>query len=217
MLQWCFAGDVTIMLPDLPYVTKPEQATFNSRGGRYYNSDWDFAIDVPANAIPEDQEVTVKMGACAYGPFDIPDNYHVASGFICIVANKPFLEAVNLTLEHCLVFSDYQEDSSVVLLQMTTLPASLSRLSFGIVSTFIWLSGLCTALMILRSRAAQLSFSWAVHALCFDQDVWSSSQMTWCLWGSWCFRTHVLITMFNIMAAEMWRSVGKEWVWFSLP
>ena len=114
MLQWCFAGDVTIMLPDLPYVTKPEQATFNSRGGRYYNSDWDFAIDVPANAIPEDQEVTVKMGACAYGPFDIPDNYHVASGFICIVANKPFLEAVNLTLEHCLVFSDYQEDSSVV-------------------------------------------------------------------------------------------------------
>ena len=114
MLQWCFAGDVTIMLPDLPYVTKPEQATFNSRGGRYYNSDWDFAIDVPANAIPEDQEVTVKMGACAYGPFDIPDNYHVASGFICIVANKPFLEAVNLTLEHCLVFSDYQEDSIVV-------------------------------------------------------------------------------------------------------
>ena len=117
MLQWCFAGDVTIMLPDLPYVTKPEQATFNSRGGRYYNSDWDFAIDVPANAIPEDQEVTVKMGACAYGPFDIPDNYHVASGFICIVANKPFLEAVNLTLEHCLVFSDYQEDSSVVVLR----------------------------------------------------------------------------------------------------
>ena len=105
------------MLPDLPYVTKPEQATFNSRGGRYYNSDWDFAIDVPANAIPEDQEVTVKMGACAYGPFDIPDNYHVASGFICIVANKPFLEAVNLTLEHCLVFSDYQEDSSVVVLR----------------------------------------------------------------------------------------------------
>ena len=105
------------MLPDLPYVTKPEQATFNSRGGRYYNSDWDFAIDVPANTVPEDQEVTVKMGACAYGPFDIPDNYHVASGFICIVANKPFLEAVNLTLEHCLVFSDYQEDSSVVVLR----------------------------------------------------------------------------------------------------
>ena len=109
--------DAPIVMPDLPYATMPEQATFNSHGGRYYNSDWEFSIDVPAGVIPKDQEVTIKMGACAYGPFDIPENYHVASGFICVVANEPFLEPVNLTLEHCLVPLDDQEDSKVVILR----------------------------------------------------------------------------------------------------
>ena len=122
--------DVAIVMPDLPYVTVPEQATFNSRGGRYYNSDWEFSIDVPAGAIPKDQEVTIKMGACAYGPFDIPENYHVASGFICVVANKPFLEPVNLTLEHCLVPLDDQEDSKVVILRSDHSVVSEGKLRF---------------------------------------------------------------------------------------
>ena len=102
--------------------------------GLYHNSDWDFTLHVPAKAVPEGREITVKIGACSHGPFDIPENYHVASGFICIVASEPFLEPVTLTLEHCLVVPDYQNNSEVAVLKSDHKRVSGEQFRFSVLT-----------------------------------------------------------------------------------
>ena len=68
--------------PDLPYVSPPERVTFTSsdREARYSNSAWNFSISVPVGAVPEGSSITLTVGACYYGPFNIRENYEVATG-----------------------------------------------------------------------------------------------------------------------------------------
>ena len=102
--------------------------------GLYHNSDWDFTLHVPAKAVPEGREITVKVGACSHGPFDIPENYHVASGFICVVASETFLEPVTLTLEHCLIVPDYHNNSEVVVLKSDHKRVSGEQFRFSVLT-----------------------------------------------------------------------------------
>lgn len=117
-------------MPDLHYIEDPTQTTFQSDGGEINLDDYGFSLVVQSQAIPEDQEVTVTVGMCCYGPFSIGENYMLASDFVVIVAdtNAKFGKPVKIVMEHCLILPEYRKCSEVVILRANHLKVTEDNL-----------------------------------------------------------------------------------------
>lgn len=73
-------------------------------------------IETETDAFEFVNNLTLKIGLCSHGPFAIPDTYKVVTGFLCIVADNELVKPFQITLQHCLVMSMYEQCDSVLIL-----------------------------------------------------------------------------------------------------
>uniref|UniRef100_A0A1X7V2E2 Uncharacterized protein n=1 Tax=Amphimedon queenslandica TaxID=400682 RepID=A0A1X7V2E2_AMPQE len=107
-------GDAVGNLPQLPYLEEPEAFTFsqsNSFSYRTYEKKYGLIIE-----CEKPEECTVNIGICSHGPFVMSDNYRLATCFLCITSCSPLNVPLKITMEHCLVMSEYKKCSSVLIL-----------------------------------------------------------------------------------------------------
>ena len=100
-------------LPALPYISDPAVWSFTSSGGQHYDENLDLSLCVPLGTVSENETLKLKVGACCYGPFSIPDRYLVVTAFYCIVANQKLQKPVEMEMGHCLLMPEYQKSRSV--------------------------------------------------------------------------------------------------------
>ena len=100
-------------LPVLPYISKPALRSFTSSGGCYHDECLDLSLCVPPGTVSGGEQLKLKVSACCYGPFSIPDRYLVVTAFYCIVANQKLQKPVKVEMGHCLLMPDYQKTRSV--------------------------------------------------------------------------------------------------------
>ena len=104
-------------LPVLPYISKPVTWSFTSIGGDCYDENLDLYLCVPPGTVLGGEQLKLKVGACCYGPFSIPERYFVATAFYCIVASQKLQKPVTVEMGHCLLLPDYQKSRSVCVLK----------------------------------------------------------------------------------------------------
>ena len=104
-------------LPVLPYISKPVLRSFTSSGGCYHDECLDLSLCVPPGTVSGGEQLKLKVGACCYGPFSIPDRYLVVTAFYCIVANQKLQKPVKVKMGHCLLMPQYQKSRSVCVLK----------------------------------------------------------------------------------------------------
>lgn len=101
-------------MPQLPYLEEPEAFTFselNSFSYRIYEKKYGLIIE-----CEKPEECTISIGICSHGPFVMSDNYSLATCFLCITSPSPLNVPLKITMEHCLVMSEYKKCSSVLVL-----------------------------------------------------------------------------------------------------
>ena len=104
-------------LPTLPYVSDPEVWLFTSSGDNHYYKNFDLSLSVPPGTVSGSETLKLKVSACCYGPFSIPDKYLVVTAFYCIVANQKLQKPVKVEMGHCLLMPQYQQSGSVHILK----------------------------------------------------------------------------------------------------
>ena len=109
-------GDA-LPLPTLPYVSDPEVWSFTSSGDNHYYKNFDLSLSVPPGTVSGSETLRLKVSACCYGPFSIPDKYLVVTAFYCIVANQKLQKPVKVEMGHCLLMPQYQQSGSVHILK----------------------------------------------------------------------------------------------------
>ena len=109
-------GDA-LLLPTLPYISEPAVWPFTSSGDRLYDEDLDLSLSVPPETVSGGEQLKLKVGACCYGPFSVPDRYLVVTAFYCIVANQKLQKPVKVEMGHCLLMPEYQQSGSVHILK----------------------------------------------------------------------------------------------------
>lgn len=104
-----------LILPSsLPYLETPEIFTFNESNSfsyRTYEKKYGLIIESEAT-----EEFTLSIGICTHGPFVFPDNYRLVTCFLCISSPSQLTVPLKITMEHCLVMSEYEKCSSVLIL-----------------------------------------------------------------------------------------------------
>ena len=90
---------------------------FKSSGGHHYDENLDLSLSVPPGTVSGNETLKLKVGACCYGPFSIPDKYLVVTAFYCIVANQKLQKPVKVEMGHCLLMPQYQQSGSVRILK----------------------------------------------------------------------------------------------------
>ena len=109
-------GD-TLLLPTLPYISEPAVRSFTHSGDHLYDEDLDLSLSVPPGTVSENETLKLKVGACCYGPFSVPDRYLVVTAFYCIVAHQKLQKPVKVEMGHCLLMPQYQKSRSVHILK----------------------------------------------------------------------------------------------------
>ena len=109
-------GHRDLSFPKLPYLEEPETFTFTPDKCTYENQKYDIMIKTEPDTFEVEDHLTLKIGLCSHGPFAIPDTYKVVTGFLCIVADKELVKPFQITLQHCLVMSMYEQCDSVLIL-----------------------------------------------------------------------------------------------------
>ena len=132
-------GD-TLLLPTLPYISEPAVRSFTHSGDHLYDEDLDLSLSVPPGTVSENETLKLKVGACCYGPFSVPDRYLVITAFYCIVASQKLQKPVKVEMGHCLLMPEYQKSRSVsVFLKLTIKESPLqinTSLSFSHILRF---------------------------------------------------------------------------------
>lgn len=107
------------MPTDLPYISDLVMVTFTSNGGHYYCDELDFSISVPPGSIAEGGCVQLRIGACCYGPFSIPDRYTLVTDIFCVVASGRFSrdKPATVTMYHCLEMPIYQPHNALFVMR----------------------------------------------------------------------------------------------------
>ena len=100
-------------LPALPYISDPAVWSFTSSGGQHYDENLDLSLCVPLGTVSENETLKLKVGACCYGPFSVPDRYLVVTAFYCIVASQKLQNPVEVEMGHCLLTPQYQKSRSI--------------------------------------------------------------------------------------------------------
>ena len=104
-------------LPALPYISDPAMWSFTSSGGDHYDENLDLSLHIPPETVSENETLKLKVGACCYGPFSIPERYFVVTAFYCIVASQKLQKPVTVEMGHCLLLPDYQKSRSICVLK----------------------------------------------------------------------------------------------------
>ena len=104
-------------MPNLPYIGCISTHSFNASNRKFHDSASEFLMQVPQNAIPEDMSVTIKFGSCSHGPFLLPENCYVITGFYCVVATSNFSLPVRVTLQHCMELTEYKRTSEIMVMR----------------------------------------------------------------------------------------------------
>ena len=91
--------------------------SFKSSGDHHYYENFDLSLSVPPGTVSGSETFNLKVGACCYGPFSIPDKYLVVTAFYCIVANQKLQKPVKVEMGHCLLMPQYQQSGSVHILK----------------------------------------------------------------------------------------------------
>ena len=78
-----------------------------SHDHRYYFDEHNhFVLDIPAGAIPKEENITIDIGVALYGPFQYPEGLRPVSPvfWVCVRGQKDFqfLKPVKVTIPHCL-------------------------------------------------------------------------------------------------------------------
>ena len=106
----CFLGD-------------PWQEIVTSAGKEISWADIGIKIIIPTGAIPEDKPITVSVRPCLSGPFELPEDYELASPVYAISPELEFSKDVKLFMAH---FADLQsEDNCKNMTFLTTESSSL--------------------------------------------------------------------------------------------
>ena len=106
----CFLGD-------------PWRETVTSAGKEICWTDIGIKINIPPGAIPEGKPITVAVRPCLSGPFELPENYKLASPVYAISPGLEFSKDVKLFMAH---FADLQnEDDCKNMTFLTTESSSL--------------------------------------------------------------------------------------------
>ena len=106
----CFLGD-------------PWQETVTSAGKEISWADIGIKIIIPPGAIPEEKPITVAVRPCLSGPFELPEDYELASPVYAISPGLEFIKDVKLFMAH---FADLQcEDDCKNMTFLTTESSSL--------------------------------------------------------------------------------------------
>jgi len=74
--------------------------TFGSNGGVLIIEEHAFKLTVPYGAIEHDVMVEIQVAISLFGPFIIPNEYHLISGFVWIGACYKFNKDLTLEIEH---------------------------------------------------------------------------------------------------------------------
>ena len=91
--------------------------SFTSSGGDHYDENLDLSLCVPPGTVLGGEQLKLKVGACCYGPFSIPERYFVVTAFYCIVASQTLQKPVTVEMGHCLLMPDYQKSRSICVLK----------------------------------------------------------------------------------------------------
>ena len=104
----CFLGD-------------PWQETVTSAGKEISWADIGIELNVPPGAIPEGQPITVSVQPCLSGPFELPEDYELASPVYAISPGMEFIKDVTLFMAH---FTDLQSENDCKNMTFLTTPSS---------------------------------------------------------------------------------------------
>ncbi len=105
-------------LEDTYNISSPEEVMLDSRGGRYRNEDHDIELYVPEFAIPNGQQITVKIAVSLFCPLQLQDGLRPISPIVefCVIDNPrfKFAKPVKIVLPHYLTVTSSQNDLQFV-------------------------------------------------------------------------------------------------------
>ena len=92
---------------DICFLGDPWQETVTSAGKEIYWPDIGIKIIIPPGAIPKGKPITVSVRPCLSGPFELPEDYELASPVYAISPGLEFNKDVELLMAH---FADLQSE-----------------------------------------------------------------------------------------------------------
>ena len=112
-----------ILKGDICFLGDPWQEAATSAGKEISWADIGIKINIPPGAISEDKLITVSVQPCLSGPFELPEDYELASPIYAISPELEFNKDVKLFMAH---FADLQnEDDCKNMTFLTTESSSL--------------------------------------------------------------------------------------------
>ena len=79
-------------------------------------------FDIPPGAVPEGRELNLEVWPCTNGPFQLPDDYELASPIFLISPSFEFLSNVTLTMSHFSKLETEEDCQRMVFLSAPTTP-----------------------------------------------------------------------------------------------
>ena len=112
---------------EIYFLGDPWRETVTSAGKEISWSDIGIKINIPPGAIPEGKPITVAVRPCLSGPFELPEDYELASPVYAISPGLEFNKDVKLFMAH---FVDLRsEDDCKNMTFLTTQSSSLPKAS----------------------------------------------------------------------------------------
>ena len=116
-----------ILKGDICLLGDPWQEAATSAGKEISWADIGIKINIPPGAISEDKPITVSVQPCLSGPFELPEDYELASPVYAISPGLEFSKDVKLFMAH---FVDLRsEDDCKNMTFLTTQSSSLPKVS----------------------------------------------------------------------------------------
>ena len=111
-----------ILKGDICFLGDPWQEAATSAGKEISWGDIGIKINIPPGAIPEDKLITVSVQPCLSGPFELPEDYELASPVYAISPGLEFNKDVKLFMAH---FADLQSEDYCKNMTFLTTPSPL--------------------------------------------------------------------------------------------
>ena len=86
--------------PGICFLGEQLQHVVDSKGGHFAPADLGISLEVPPNAVPAGETITVCSRPCLCGPFQYPEGYESLSAVYLITSKGSFQKEVELKMKH---------------------------------------------------------------------------------------------------------------------
>ena len=84
-------------------------------------------FDIPPGAVPKGRQVDLSVWPCSAGPFQLPEDYELASPVFLILHSFQFLYDITLTIYHCYDLKTKEDCDDMAFLSSPSTPSVIEN------------------------------------------------------------------------------------------